>query len=69
MLAMLEGMRAMLQGALAMLAWRGCLQKESRTEQKWQRNRERERKNGCVRQGDAGIEHNRMRDRERNEEG
>ena len=69
MLAMLEGMRAMLQGALAMLAWRGCLQKESQTEQKWQRNRERERKNGCVRQGDAGIEHNRMRDRERNEEG
>ena len=41
MLAMLEGMRAMLQGALAMLAWRGCLQKESQTEQKWQRNRER----------------------------
>ena len=44
---------------------------ESQTEQMWQRNRERERerKNGCVRQGDAGIEHNRMRDRERNEEG
>ena len=33
----------MLQVALAMLAWRGCLQKESRTEQKWQRNRKRER--------------------------
>ena len=43
MISMLEGMRAMLQGALAMLAWRGCLQKESQTEQKWQRNRERER--------------------------
>ena len=43
MLAMLEGMPAMLQGALAMLTWRGCLPNESQTEQKWQRNRERER--------------------------
>ena len=42
---------------------------QNRSGREIERKRQRERKNGCVRQGDAGIEHNRMRDRERNEEG